>query len=347
MERPPRSFWLAYGSLWLSYAALAAIATALESRAPQQAPLWAACHALTGALLGIAVVRWSPGRRLSAHVIAAVLFTVAWSGLVTLTWSAGSALLFETFKVPYTGGLAKLRWQAVSGVMAYTAIGAGAHVQVAANRLRLAQQRAAEAQSHRTQAELRALRAQLNPHFLFNTLHAISALLRRDQDSAEDALEHFAALLRYAIGPSAETDECVSLADEWKMLRHYVAIEKLRLGDRLTFEHDVDAEAWGERLPALTLQPLVENAIQHGIAPRARGGKVTVSASVERGRLRVSVSDDGVGSNSPTSDDAGLGLRAVRERLEFVYGGRAVMVVDSVKARGFSVTVEMPLELEA
>ncbi|MEM6993370.1 MAG: histidine kinase, partial [Myxococcota bacterium] len=256
-----RAFWVTYGSLWLAYGALVAAAMAIETRDGSKVLPWALAHTGSGALAGLAIVRWPRSRSVPAHLGAALLFTVAWAVLATGSWSVLSGTIGDSFRVKYIGGLAKLRWQMLAGLMGYTAIATATHLRDATARLVKTERLALEAQTQRSLAELQALRARLNPHFLYNTLHTITALVRRDQDAAEDALEQFAALLRYALGPGGRDDQTVLLAEEWAVVRDYVAIETLRLGSRLRFEHDIDPEALDERIPALMLQPLVENAI--------------------------------------------------------------------------------------
>jgi LytS/YehU family sensor histidine kinase len=124
---------------------------------------------------------------------------------------------------------------------------------------------AARSEALRVEAELKALRAQVNPHFLFNTLHSLLALVRRDARAAEEALEQFGDLMRYALRVQQETGDEVLLAEEWTFTQDYLALEKLRLGDRLQVHTDIDDTALARNVPSFSLQPLLENAIGHCI----------------------------------------------------------------------------------
>ena len=180
--------------------------------------------------------------------------------------------------------------------------------------------RVREAQAAARDAELRALRYQLNPHFLFNTLNAISTLVaeRRNSD-ANRMLARLADLLRATL-ERGEAHE-VPLAEELALTGHYLDIEKIRLGERLVLELTVGPDLLQAAVPALLLQPLVENAIRHGIAPRAQGGRLQLCVERSGERLRLQLHNDGIaaGGASDASRPA-IGLRNVRERLARLYG---------------------------
>jgi LytS/YehU family sensor histidine kinase len=192
-------------------------------------------------------------------------------------------------------------------------------------------------------AELQALRARLDPHFLFNTLHSIQALVRSDARSAEQALETFGALLRYVLETERDARDEVTLEDELAFIRSYLALERLRLGDRLRVVEDVQDDALECRILALTLQPLVENAVRHGIAPRARVGTLRLSARVDGDRLEVAVGDDGQGGDPRTLATAeGLGFRVVQQRLQARYGEAARVDVTAAPQEGWLVRLTLP-----
>ena len=157
-------------------------------------------------------------------------------------------------------------------------------------------------------AELAALQARINPHFFFNTLNTIGALVEEDARTAEELLETFAHLFRYAF--HAADAAPVALRDEIAFTRGYLRIEQARFGDRLRVAWDVAPDSLRVRVPGLILQPLVENAVGHGLAPRARGGRIEVSTALDNGALRIDVVDDGVGlsgaRNAVTRDDHDL-----------------------------------------
>lgn len=170
-------------------------------------------------------------------------------------------------------------------------------------------------------SELKALKAQINPHFLFNALNSISALIESDPAAAERTLERLAGIFRGTL--LASEKESVTLGKELELVDAYLDIERARFGDRLTVTHAVSEDAARVLVPPLILQPIVENAVRHGISPRVEGGHVTIEASVEAGRLRVSVQDDGPGIGNGDSENAlsrGYGLRNVRDRLFTRFG---------------------------
>lgn len=178
--------------------------------------------------------------------------------------------------------------------------------------------RASELEKRLAQARLQALQMQLNPHFLFNTLHAISSLMHKNVDAADRMIARLSELLRYAL-ESTDAQE-VPLSQEIHFLKRYVEIEETRFGPRLTVTFDIDANAKSVLVPNLILQPLVENAIRHGIEPHARPGKVFITARREGGRLLLTVSDNG-GGLPKTGHEEGVGVSNTRARLEHLYGG--------------------------
>ena len=172
-------------------------------------------------------------------------------------------------------------------------------------------------------AELAALQARINPHFFFNTLNTITALLEEDVGAAEDLLETLGDLFRYAF--DVADAQPVAFEEEVAFTRGYLKIERARFGERLDVDWHVDADSLAVRVPGLVLQPLVENAVGHGLAPRARGGRVEVTAGVEGATLCVDVVDDGVGLADVGERliREGHGLGNIARRLEAFYGGRA------------------------
>lgn len=186
-------------------------------------------------------------------------------------------------------------------------------------------------------AEASALRSQLQPHFLFNTLNAITALVRTDPVSAERLIARLGDLLRLSI-EDVRSHETL-LADELKFTEAFLAIEQLRLGDRLRIERRIDPDALHVRVPSLLLQPLIENAVHHGIAKSVDGG--TLRLKIERADegLHILVEDDGVGA---TQVEEHVGLGTTRARLRQLYGDAASMIVDTLEGTGFRVAIRIP-----
>jgi two-component system LytT family sensor kinase len=181
------------------------------------------------------------------------------------------------------------------------------------------QQKALELESLLHQAQLQALRSQLNPHFLFNALHSIAELVHENPKLAEKLIVRLGELLRQVL-QSATLQE-VPLGDELEFIRGYVDIEQMRLGERLSVTWDVPPELLPARVPSLILQPLVENAIQHGIAPMAKAGTLAIRACREGAFLRLEVRDSGPGILRESLDrQKGIGLANTQARLQRLYG---------------------------
>lgn len=169
---------------------------------------------------------------------------------------------------------------------------------------------------------LKALRAQINPHFLFNALNAIAGWIPRDPARAEHTVERLAEVFRYTLRGS-ET-EWVRLSEEIEFARAYLDVEKARFGERLAVEVNVGEGTGEARVPAMIVQTLVENAVKHGVARRRAGGRVSILSNRDGSKLHIEVRDDGPGF-PPAAVGPGFGLRSVRERLAGYYGARAAL----------------------
>jgi two-component sensor histidine kinase len=191
------------------------------------------------------------------------------------------------------------------------------------------------------EARLKTLEAELHPHFLFNTLHAISTLVHRDPEAADRTISRLSDLLRITFDRSGEPR--ISLKDEIEFLQKYLEIEQTRFQDRLTVRVEIDPEALDGEVPRLILQPLVENAIKHGIGHRSEGGFVQITAGREEDRLWMQVRDNGGGLHGGTlrALNKGVGLSNTRARLECLYGSNHQLVFTDQRG-GLSVRVEIP-----
>jgi LytS/YehU family sensor histidine kinase len=195
-----------------------------------------------------------------------------------------------------------------------------------------------------TQAELRALHAQIHPHFLFNALNAISAVCRRDSERARELLVSLSQYLRSSIRAS---DSMVTLGEELEVVVAYLAIEKARFGDRLRSEINVPAELISLKVPILSIQPLVENSIRHGLMPRAHGGTVNIGASIDGESLLLMVTDDGVESSPHGADGGnGIALQNIRERLRHLYGSEGSLTLGSAPDGGTTALLRLPAQAE-
>lgn len=193
--------------------------------------------------------------------------------------------------------------------------------------------RAHEEREAALEARLAVLQAQMQPHFLFNSLNVCAGLVHEDPDAAEATLDRLAGFLRYALESTER--RLVTLGEELDAVRAYLEVQRARFGDRLRYEVEADEAARGWRVPPMLLQPLVENALLHGLREREDGGLVRVRARIdEAGLLAIDVEDDGVGPARSTHRGTGTGERNVRERLALVYGARAAMTTGSSEALG-------------
>jgi len=197
----------------------------------------------------------------------------------------------------------------------------------------------------RAEAEAKAVRAQFNPHFVFNTLHSLMLLVRADPDAAERAIEDVATLIRYASIVQRNDIDAVPLTKELEVARRYVALEQLRLQERLHVRWDIGVDPDELTVPAFALQTLVENAIKHGIEPCPKGGTVSVEVRRRGERLEATVRDDGVGAD-PKSVEAtpGHGLGLLRQRLESRYGALGELDWTTAEGAGFTATIRLPSE---
>jgi two-component system, LytTR family, sensor kinase len=207
-------------------------------------------------------------------------------------------------------------------------------------RMRQRELQAAQLETQLARAELDALKMQLHPHFLFNTLNTISVLMREDVKAANQMLVRLSELLRAAL--KSESVQEIPLRQELEFLRGYLEIEQTRFQDRLTVNFDVEPQTLDAQVPNLILQPLVENAIRHGIAPRAEAGTIEIEAKRENGYIELRVADNGAGFAESGGDSDGIGLANTRERLEKLYGARHEFNVSSGANGGVEATIKIP-----
>lgn len=324
--------WLPYGASYV----VVFLSTGLDLAT---ASVSAVDNVVPAALLGVIVVRvcrrvpWSRRPRFFALQLAlAASYAVLWVAAVSLVFTIDASIAHGALALRLLEPWA-LQWTLFSGLLIYGTIASVCYTRAIAQRLRDEQVRAERLEALRARAELEALRAQLHPHFVFNTLHSVMALVRSNPTAAEGSIEALAGLLRYSLQAHGD----VRLADELAFVDAYLGLEQLRLGSRLRVERRIDPEALDCSVPALTLQPLVENAIKHAVAPRAAGGTLTIVVALDD-RLRLEVRDDGPGADPRAVEHAaGIGLRLVRQRIATRYRGAAGFEVDTAPGAGFAV----------
>ena len=350
MGSPDRSrgrFWLLYAAAWTPFAAIHTLLVMGQGASFGRALTGSLTTVVPAALLGAFVWRFAERPALRAksralflltHAALAIAFAAGWTLVIVASIYYGAPRsVFDNFLRNAIG------WQFLSALTVYAVVAGIASAVANARRFREQEAAAVRSDALRVRAELQALRAQLDPHFLFNTLHSLMALVRTDQRAAESALERLGDLLRYVLDVNREVLDEVPLIDEWTFVRNYLELEQLRLGDRLRVVDDLDPESLDCLIPAFTLQPLVENAVRHGIATQPRGGTVTVSSRLEGDALVLDVKDDGAGADPEAVRRAsGVGVRAVRQRLEARYGNSARLVIVTAPGAGFTVTTSLP-----
>jgi LytS/YehU family sensor histidine kinase len=205
---------------------------------------------------------------------------------------------------------------------------------------------AAQLEARLAEAQLQALQRQLHPHFLFNTLHTISALIHRDAEAADEMLARLSDLLRLTLDRLGIQE--VTLKEELEFLGKYLEIERTRFGERLVVDMQIEPETLDICVPNLVLQPLVENAMRHGIAPRLGGGRLQIVARLTGDRLWMMVRDNGAGLPKAKLDafNHGVGLSNTRSRLEHLYPRNHRFEFHEPSDGGLAVTIEIPAAAE-
>jgi signal transduction histidine kinase len=353
VHRPARRLWLTYaGACLLAWLLYVLAGTEVQRGLWQwREALYQATLSLWPAfLLGAATIPWlawlqgrSFGVALGLHLLAGLLFGLFWQALeFGAAWGLfgrdhALAMLAQT-----------LLWRAIWGMVVYAALATSLTAVMQAQTARAAQVAAAQAEAALARAELAAISGKLNPHFLFNTLNTLIALTRRDAVAAEQGLLRFSGMLRYVLATKREATERVPLSEELEFVRDYLALEALRLGARLHVDWQLDPATLQDEIPPLTLQPLVENSVLHGVAPRVSGGSIRIEArrnALNQG-LELSVSDDGPGCEPSQVErertSGGVGLSALKRRFALDFDGRARLRVHTAPGAGFRVDLWIP-----
>jgi len=276
-------------------------------------------------------------RIIATHAVAAAMISGLWM-LLAILYVSGLVLLEPFQGLTKYPGLYKLIF--VSGVLIYLLWVASYYVILSMEASNSAEQRLIEARVLARDSELRALKAQINPHFIFNSLHSISALTSLDPAKAREMCISLADFLRATLGMGEKT--LIPLSEELDLVHRYLAVEKVRFGARLTLEETIDEAALNCIIPPLLLQPLVENAIVHGIAHLPEGGWIRMNAQDGDGRLTISV-ENNFDPEFKSKRRSGIGLANVRERVEVRYGASATFVVRPDGDR-FRVEISLPVE---
>jgi sensor histidine kinase YesM len=340
-----RSFWGLFTAGWIAYFGI------LAGTAAVQGESFLAPFASAIAPVCMATVVASQRRRL-LRVEASILKTVALHVGLGATYAASSALLSTILLQLFQGPVDTL-WVAdpmfLFGVLSfnylllYTVLAGFLMWTESINRAHESQAATAREAVLRAQAEAKALRAQFNPHFVFNTLHSLMSLVREDPKAAEKAIEDVAALIRYASVIERRGQDAVPLGQELKIAERYLALETLRLSERLEVGWDVRPGLEHIAVPSFSLQTLLENAIKHGLAPKPEGGAVRIGVTIENGKLALSVEDDGMGADPIEVERAeGTGLSLLERRVEMLFGDEGSLTWKTAPGQGFSVLLRIP-----
>jgi signal transduction histidine kinase len=283
--------------------------------------------------------RWQ--RHAPVHLAGAVALAFVTNALVVLGYWVTSGQFGSLASLVRQGAL----WMTLRlhiALVIYAAVSALTHGMLYYRGARARELRLARVEGQLAVARLQALNAQIRPHFLFNTMHTIGQLWRSGRaDDADAMLDRLGSLFHRVQATAGETE--VPLADELDMVREYLTIEAARFPDRLRYTIDVPDEALTAPVPPLILQPLVENAVRHGVSRVSTAGRIRVVAELANGTLRLRVFDDGPGfGNAPGAPGSGTGLRNTRERLTELYGRAGTLEVQPVDTGGTLATISIP-----
>jgi two-component system, LytTR family, sensor kinase len=275
--------------------------------------------------------RWK--RNVTIHLIAGL-------GVALLKWWLDN--LFRRYALGLPGGM-YLAFVFHQNLLTYSILVAATQGYAYYQRYRQGELRAAQLTAQLAQAQLQALKMQLHPHFLFNTLNAIVTLIHKDPDAADRMIARLSDLLRLTLENIGVHE--VPLAQELEFLERYLEIERMRFPDRLVVRIDVSPDTLDASTPYLILQPLVENAIRHGIAARSSSGSITVRAAHTGNMLTLEVEDDGPGIRSETVSKNGVGINSTRARLEKLYGDAHRFELINAEKGGLKVYLAFPFRL--
>lgn len=337
--------WVGFVLVWMVAAGLWSLAAISMGMPPGEAVRFGGGQMGVAGLLALVIWRlsarmpWRPRSWtfLMVHIGALALFATSFTAAQGFGFARGRSLLAgigEALTSPVAG------WNLLMGGVLYLAIGGVSYARRVEASLRESERARAQARLTARDAQLAALNAQLHPHFLFNALHTVSALVHADPDRADRALDDLGKLLRYAL---REPSDDVTLRQEWDFARDYLAFETLRLGSRLSLDLDVDERALSARVPPFVLQPLVENALRHGAAASLEGGLVAIRIALADGMIHLVIRNTVAGADAGM---AGSGLRRLRDRLDLTYGPGRANLEAAAEGDDFVVTVTIPANAE-
>ena len=313
---------------------------------------WYACGLLALAVLWFAGKnRLEPGhvkRWVLVHFAAAILLSLIYAFSTAWLVAGERSVMHPTEILTFSYLIKKMAIEyAVLNLIIYWLVVFGHAGWLYYQRFRERELETAQLQRELVEARLEALRMQLNPHFLFNTLHAISALIHEQPDAADRVVARLSELLRLSLDASKPQE--VVLTEELAFLEGYLEIEQIRFGERLQITREIEAQTRPALVPFLLLQPLVENAIRHGIEPRDESGRLAICARRLNGKLEVRISDDGPGLPAPGTKPVreGIGLSNTRSRLQHLYGSDFTFELADLPQGGLEARILLPFRTNA
>lgn len=293
-------------------------------------------------LVAVILYRWVVPRLLAGEPRGATTILVHTAAVLVAVFAGGELGLQVVARFPGAPPPSALRFEVyrIGLVVAAVLVLALVVYRGLRAQARAAERREALAHREALRAQVAALRARTNPHFLYNSLNTVAELIEEDPPRAEEAVRRLSALFRYALESSEK--ELVPLADEVRFATDYLEMEALRFEDRLRFDVEVHPSARDARIPPLVLQPLVENAVRHGVATRREGGRIRVHALRLADTVRLEVEDDGPGPGRSGHAGSGTAIADLKERLRLLYGSRSAVETRVGEPCGYSVCVRLP-----
>jgi len=340
-----RGFWVLFVGGWTVFGGLIVAMETIDN----QSPLAGVATIITPTVLATVIAfrrrvllnpQWSLLKTVGIHLAVGMGYAVA-SGLGTT-----GLLLFLGLHDFSEGGIEPRFLPLVFAIyffMLYTILAGFMMWTESLKRVQESQALLAREAVLRAEAEAKAVRAQFNPHFVFNTLHSLMLLVRADPPAAERAIEDVASLIRYASVLERRNQDVVPLGEELEIARRYVSLESLRLAERMTIDWEIDSELETVPVPPFCIQTLLENAIKHGISPKEDGGSIKIGIRKDSKLLAISVEDDGLGATEEAVRGAeGKGLNLLQRRLTTLFGDDASLTWRTSPGEGFSVLLEVP-----
>ena len=353
--------WLWIAAIWFGFGLIAALQTVFVMRAEGMHHAWVTLFITTVAswlAWAVTTVLVLPlGRRFPPVKVRPVttwfvhLGACAAAGLLFALWATCLDVLFNPYAVSSPQGTFEQMWfgrfynGVLSSVLLYSAILAASYVLDSKARLAQQQTETARLNEQLSKAQLDALRQQIEPHFLFNTLNAIAGLVREQRnDDAVNMIVRLSEFLRRVLEDTARQQ--VPLKEELEFAQKYLEIQKARFADRLRIRIDVPNELYRAQVPTLILQPMVENAVKHGIAKRVQGGSIQIAATHRDGNLVLRVCNDGPSLPADwATAHPGIGIANVRTRLQGLYGDGFELTLCNQESGGVAASVSLPFVL--